>query len=258
MTENSELIGLVSGYVPNFLLILLRAGVFVAFMPYFSSRSFPAQFKIGLAVAIAAVLAPVVEFETAGLSMPFVVAREVVFAMALGFSVRFVFYAIDLAGQAISYPMGLAMVTSFDPEFGDQSAEVARLQAAVAGLMFFALDGHHDVVYIFARGYEFLPAGQADMRALALEAVGLGGRVFVMGLKIAAPVVTGMLVTSILLGFIYKAAPQINIFFVSFPIYIFVGFLLMLLSVPVLAHVLGGYFGEIRTEMERVFAIARG
>lgn len=258
MMENNQLMEMLSGYVPNFLFILLRAGIFVAVMPYFSSRSFPAQFKIGLAVAIAFVLAPVVEFQTAGRSIPFMVIREMVFALALGFSVRFVFYAVDLAGQAISYSMGLAMATSFDPEFGGQSAEVARLQGAVAALMFFAMDGHHDVVYIFARGYEVLPAGQADMRALALEALDLGGRMFVMGLKIAAPVMTGMLVTSILLGFIYKAAPQINIFFVSFPIYIFVGFLLMLLSIPVLAHVLGGYFGEMSAEMQRVFAIAGG
>jgi flagellar biosynthetic protein FliR len=258
MNPGKELIEMLSGYIPNFLFILLRAGIFVALMPFFSSKSFPVQFKIGLAVAIAFVLTPVVELHVTGASIPLVVFREVVFAMALGFSVRFVFYAIDLAGQAISYSMGFAMVTSFDPEFGDQSAEVARLQSAIATLLFFAVNGHHDLIYIFVKGYEILPAGQADIRGLTAEVVGLGGRLFVMAVKIAAPVVTGMLVASILLGFIYKAAPQINIFFVSFPIYIFLGFLLMLLSIPVLAHVLGGYFGEIRTEMERVFAIARG
>jgi flagellar biosynthetic protein FliR len=257
MKEGLELVEMFSGYIPNFLFLLLRAGVFMALMPYFGSKSLPAPFKIGAAVAIALVLTPVVQFEIAEGSIPLIVFREVVFGLALGFTVRFVFYAVDLAGQAVSYSMGLAVATSFNPEFG-QTAEVAMLQSSLAALFFFAMDAHHDLIYVFVKGYEFLPAGQADIRGLMEFVIMLGSKIFLIGLKIAAPVVTGMLVTSILLGFIYKAAPQINIFFVSFPIYIFLGFLLLLLSVPVFAYVLGGYFGELREEMQRVFEIARG
>jgi flagellar biosynthetic protein FliR len=250
-------VGVLSKYIPNFLFILLRASIFVSLLPFFGSRSFPAQFKIGFAIAIALVLTPVVEFEITESNIPILVFKEIIFGMALGLSVRFVFMAIDLAGQAISFSMGLAVANAFDPEFG-QTAEVARLQGIIAMLLFLAMDAHHDLIYVFVKGYEFLPAGQANIRGLMQEGISLGSKVFIMAVKIAAPVMTGMLIASILFGFLYKAAPQINIFFVSFPVYIFLGFVLLLLSIPIFMHVVGGYFGEIREEMYRIFEIARG
>ena len=244
-------------YIPNFLFILLRASIFMSLMPLMGSKNFPAQFKIGFAVAIALVLTPVVQFEVVRNDIPVLVFREFVFAMALGLSARFFFWAIDLAGQAMSFSMGLAVAQSFDPEFG-QSAELGRLVGIIAVLFFFAMDAHHDLIYVFVKGYEFLPAGQADIRAMMAGGLDMGGRLFMMAIKIAAPVMVGMLIASLLFGVMYKAVPQINILFVSFPIYIFIGFIILLLSIPVLANVLEGHFSGIREEMLRVFAAAKG
>jgi flagellar biosynthetic protein FliR len=249
-------VDLVSGYIPRFLLILLRSSVFLAFLPVIGSKLLPGRFRIGLAVAIALVLTPIVDFRASENDIPILVLREVVLGMTLGLAVQFVFYGISVAGQMISDSMGLSIATAFNPEIG-QSTEIARLMGILATLLFLATDAHHELIALFVRSYDLLPAGSADVKALAGEGIAIAGRVFLFAVKLAAPVVVGVVTLNLLLGFVYKATPQINIFFISFPLYISVGFLLLLLALPAYVAAIGGSFGEIRTEMARVIGMAR-
>lgn len=244
-------------YIPNFLFILLRAGIVISLLPFFGSRNFPAKFKLGFIVALALVLTPVVEFVTPKTNLPLCVLREVIFGIVLALAARFVFFAIDMAGQVMSNSIGLSIAQLFDPDLG-QSTEVARLYGLIAMLILLATDAHHDLIYGFVKSYEWLPAGEMEIRNLFPAVVYFGSMTFILALKISAPVVIAMLISHILLGFIYKAAPQINIFFVAYPIYMFVGFLVMLISIPVFVQVTGEYFSTIKDEMAKVIAITRG
>jgi len=245
-----------SPYLHKFLLVLLRSSIVLAMLPFFGSKNFPLQFKIGLALALALVLTPVVQFEITNISVPLVVIREIALGIILGGTVRVIFFAVDTAGQLISHAMGLSVATIFNPEMG-QSTEVARLYGIIAMLIALAIDAHHELITVLVQSYAWLPVGQVDVRDLILKAVSVGSRLFVIALQISAPVMVGMLIVHILLGFLYKAAPQINIFFISFPIYIGLGFLIMIISVPVFVHVFPLHFQEARDEMFRVLALAR-
>jgi flagellar biosynthetic protein FliR len=244
------------GYVQNFLLILLRSSIVLSFLPFFGAKSIPPQFKIGFIVALAAVLTPVVEFRFGGGEIPLLVIREIIFGIILGGAAWFVFYAVDMAGQLMSNAMGFSIATLFNPEIG-QSAEVSRFYGILAMLVFLATDAHHDLIYIFVKSYEWVPAGTLDLNSLISRAIALGSSVFVIALKMGAPVIILMLITNLLLGFISKAAPQMNIFFVAHPVYLFLGFLVMLMGIPVFLHVSSGYFSTIRDEMARVIGIAK-
>ncbi|MBI4688383.1 MAG: flagellar biosynthetic protein FliR [Nitrospirae bacterium] len=245
-----------SKYIPNFLFILLRTSIFVSMLPFFGSKNFPMQFKVGFALSLALIITPVVSFEISENNIPILITKEILLGITLGLAVRFVFMAIEVAGQMASNAMGFSIATVFNPEMG-QSTEISRLYGIAAMLLFLAMDAHHDLIYVFVRSYEILPAGQINVKDLMQEGILLVGKMFVIALKICAPAVVGMVIVSLLLGFVYKAAPQINIFFVSFPIYIYVGFLIMFLSAPVFANVTGGYFNEIKNEMQRIIAIAK-
>lgn len=244
-----------SVYFPRFLLVLLRSSVFFAFLPILGSASLPGRFRIGLAIAIAALLTPVVGFRAAEDDVAILVLREVVLGMALGLAVRFVFYGIEIAGQMMSDTMGMSIATVFNPEIG-QTTEISQLLAIVTTLLFLSTDAHHDLIAIFVRSYDVLPAGGSDVSALVREAISLVSRIFVIAVKMAAPVVIGMVTLNILLGFLVKATPQINIFFISFPLFIGVGFLILLLALPVYLAAIGGSFGEIRAEMTRVIGLS--
>jgi flagellar biosynthetic protein FliR len=244
-------------YIYNFLFILLRAGIVLSLLPFFGSKNFPAQFKIGFIIAIALILTPIVELNISGIGIPLIVMREVIAGIILGLTARFIFFAVEMAGQVISNAMGISIATIFNPEFG-QSTEIARLYGMMAMLIFLAMDAHHDLIYVFVKSYEWLPGGHINVQSLVTEVVSVSGKIFIIALKISAPVVIAMLISSLLLGFIYKAAPQMNIFFIGYPIYIFVGFTVILIGLPVFIHVISGYLNGIKDEMIRVIAIARG
>lgn len=244
-----------SKYIPNFLLILLRAGITVMLLPFFSSRNFPPQVKIGLAVAIALILTPVVDFNTAQKSIPILVFHEIILGIAFGFAARFIFFAIEMAGQVMSSAMGLTIANVFNPDIG-QSTELAQFFGFISMLLLLSMDAHHDLIYIFVKSYEWLPAGEISIAKIVPAVISLGSMMFVMALKISAPVVMTMVISHIVLGFIYKAAPQINIFFVAYPIYISVGLLMLLVGTPFFVNVLGNYIGNIKNEMTKIIAVA--
>jgi flagellar biosynthetic protein FliR len=245
-------------YIPNFLFLLLRAGIVLNMLPFLGSTSMPHQFRIGLAVAVALILTPVVDFQVPPKSsIPLVVVREVMFAMILGFAARFVFYAVDMAGQVMSNSTGLSMAAIINPEMG-QSTEVSQLYNIITTLLFFAMDAHHDLIAVFVRSYELAPAGTINVHGIMAAGVFFAGRIFIIALKISAPVVIIMLITNIILGFVSKAAPQMNVFFVGYPLYLFLGFLTMFLSLPVFAYVMGGYFKGIPDEIGRVLLLMKG
>ncbi|MFA5073231.1 MAG: flagellar biosynthetic protein FliR [Nitrospirota bacterium] len=248
---------IVNQYIPNFLFVLLRAGIMVSMLPFLSSNNIPSKVKIGIAVTIALILAPVVTYTFERADIPLIVLREIIFGMALGFAGRLVFFAVDMGGQLMSVSTGLSMGSVFNPDMG-QSTDISTLYGIIAMLIFLVTDAHHDLITIFIQSYTWLPVGSFDVRNLLLPIIGLGSKLFVIALKVAAPVVVLILIANLLLGFVYKAAPQINIFFVAYPVYIVLGFIVMLLSVPLFITVMNSYFSGIKDDMLKAISAAGG
>ncbi len=246
-----------SHYITNFLFILLRVSIFISFLPVIGGNQTPVQFRIGLMVFISLMLTPVVNFETAENSIPMMVVKEIFLGMALGLSVRFIFLGINMAGAFISQTIGMSIATAFNPEIG-QSTQIAELMGTLAILYFLVMDAHHDLIFVFVKSFELLPAGQVNVEALVPKVLKMGSKMFVLAIKISAPLVVGALITYLLSGFLYKAAPQLNIFFIVMPLNIFLGFMLMILSIPIFEHILGVQFSNVRDEMVRIIAIAKG
>jgi flagellar biosynthetic protein FliR len=217
----------------------------------------PPQFRLGLAVFISLLLTPVVNFTIAENSIPILIMKEIIIAMALGFSVRMIFLAVNLGGTFISYTMGLSMATVFNPEFG-QDTVVSEILGIVTMLLFLVMDAHHDLIFVFVKSFELLPIGKVNIAPLLPEVVAMVTGLFVMSIKIAAPVMVGLLIVQLLTGFLYKVAPQMNIFFVALPLNIFLGIMLMILSIPVFEHVLGISFSDMRGEMIKLLMMAKG
>lgn len=245
-------------YIPNFLFILLRTGIVLSLVPFFSSQLFPPTFRIGMAVAISLILTPVVEIRPLTAEIPLVVIRELLFGLAFGFAARFIFYAVDMSGQIISSASGLSIATTFNPEIG-QSSEISSILSILSTLLFMAMDAHHDLIYLFVKSYEWIPVGSAVATGgIVAMAVTLTGKMLIIALKLSAPIVILMLISNVILAFVYKAAPQINIFFMATPAYIFLAFLMLIIGMPMFLHVVGGLFSSLRDELGRIILQLRG
>ncbi|GBE01037.1 flagellar biosynthesis protein FliR [bacterium BMS3Bbin06] len=231
--------------VITFVLVLIRLSMIMALLPVFGSKTLPPLFKIGLIVAISMALTPVVSVSYNGDDLLITVIRELILSFVLALSVRFVFYAIDTAGQVISTTTGLAMANVFNPEIG-QSTEIARIYGIIAVLTFLSLNAHHYFIYAFIKSFELIPFGGANVREMLKVGIMLSGRIFIIALKLSAPFITVVMITNILMGILYKLIPQFNIFFVGYPIYISLGFFLMMILTPVVVFVLSGYFMDLK------------
>jgi len=250
---NTEII---APYMTNFLIILLRSSVFVSLLPVIGGKELPGQFRLGFAVLIAILLTPVVKVEIHENSIPLLVIKELLIAFALGFTVRFIFMAVNLAGQLMSQAIGLSAASIFNPEMG-QSTQISEVLGVIAMLYFLVLDAHHEIIYIFVKSYDLLPAGQLNIVPVIPEVLSMGSKMFALGLKIGAPVIVGLLITNILTGFLYKVAPQMNIYFIALPLNIILGLLLIILGIPVFEYVLKINFTDLNNEMARIIALAK-
>lgn len=258
--KNAQIIndmGALSQYMTNFLFILLRASVFFSMLPVLGSKSLPAQFRMGMVVFISLVLTPVVNFAIKEDNLSLLILKEILLAVVLGLSAKLIFMAVNMAGQFISNAMGLSIATVFNPEMG-QSTSVAEVYGIMAMLLFLAVDAHHELIYVFVKSYEVIPAGQLNINLLTPEVTAMGSRFLMLAFKLSAPVVVGLLLANLLSGFLYKAAPQMNIFFIIWPINLFLGFLLITLSIPAFSYVLNINFDEIKVEMMRIMSLAKG
>ena len=244
-------------YFSNFLILLIRLGVILFLLPFWSGKQFPKTFKIGIVLAVAYVLAPVVPMEIRNQDILMVLIQELLLGAILGFSARIIFAAVELAGTLISDSMGVSIATVFNPEMG-QSTEISTILGLLAMLLFLALDLHHDLIAIIAKSYEVLPVGRIRIDNLLVKGLSIGGQVLVLAVKIAAPVLVGMIIVNVLMGFIYKAAPQVNIFFVSLPVYVFIGLVILFLSTPLLINFLGAQFSGLKEEINQILILAKG
>jgi flagellar biosynthetic protein FliR len=246
-----------SQYFTTFLFILLRTSIIIALLPVIGGSQIPSQFKIGLAVFISILLTPVVKFNVIENQMAMLVVKEMLLGIALGLTVRFIFLAVNMGGLFISHTMGMSMGRIFNPEVG-QSTHVAEVYGAMLMLFFLVADIHHDLIFVLVKSFELLPGGQINVLNLIPQMITMMGKLFVVGLKISAPIFVGILITYFLSGFLYKVAPQLNIFFIVMPLNIFLGFLLMAVSIPAFEYVIGINFSNIRDEMIRIIMIAKG
>jgi flagellar biosynthetic protein FliR len=205
-----------SDYVARFLFILIRTSIFVSLLPIIGSKQFPMQFRLGMAVFMALLLTPVVKFEIAENQIPMLILRELFMGIALGITVRFIFMAVNMAGQFISHTMGMSIATTFNPEMG-QSTHIAEAYGIIAMLFFLVMDAHHDLIYVFVKSFEVLPAGRANILPIIPEILSL-----------------------------------------VLPLNIFLGFLLMIMSIPVFEYVININFSNLRDEMIRLIVMAKG
>ncbi len=241
-----------------FFLVLLRVSLVIAFLPVFGSSQLPRIFKIGLVVGLSIAIVPLVKDLTLRTEhLVSLTVSELLLSVALALTVRLIFFGVDIAGQLMSTTMGLSMATVFNPEIG-QSTELARFYGVIAIILFFALDLHHQVIIALIESFRFIPAGGFSGKDFVEPLVGLVGRVFVFAVRVSLPLIIVMMVVNIVLGILYKVIPQFNLFFVGYPLYIGLGFLVVLLGLPFFITALKGAFSEGLTDLGQFIMAAGG
>ena len=218
-----------------FLFPLVRILAWLSVDPLLGSRVVPNPIRVGLAVVLAVVIAPTLP---AGPSVALVsgegfllLVQQILIGVALGFALRIVFAAVEMAGQFMGLQMGLSYATLFDPINGAQTQVLSQFLTITSTLMLFAMNGHHQILTALWQSFYDIPiAVSASSSVGFMVLVKWAGSIFSAGLHIALPVSAALLTANLAIGMMTRAAPQLNIFAVGFPITLSAGFLVLYFS----------------------------
>lgn len=226
-----------NGWMAQFLWPFVRLLALVGAAPLFSESAIPIKVKIGLAFVLTAAIAPglpalppVPPSSYEGLLL---LVQQVLIGVAMGFTMRLVFAAVQTAGEYIGLQMGLSFASFFDPATGSNTAVLSRLLNILAMLVFLALDGHLLVLAALVRSFDVLPLSPGVMHREGWGVlVQWGGVVFTSGLLLALPLICALLTINLAMGILNRAAPQLTVFAVGFPIMLIVGLLVLTAVLP--------------------------
>lgn len=215
----------------------------VASAPLFSNRALSVRIRliVGLAIAIAILPAlpampPVPASSSQALLM---LIQQMFIGIAIGFTMRLMFAAVDVAGEMIGLQMGLSFAVFFSPQTGGQTSVIAEFIGLLTLMVFIALNGHLMLIDVLVISFDWLPVTTAPSNAGAWGLIARYGSVmYATGLLLALPMVAALLITNTALGVLTRSAPQLNLFAVGFPITLSVGFLVLLISLNNLAPAL--------------------
>ncbi|HNQ05104.1 MAG TPA: flagellar biosynthetic protein FliR [Thiobacillaceae bacterium] len=235
-------------FLAMFLFPFARIAAWLFFDPLLGNRAAPRTVRLAMAlvltVAVAPVLPDVGQVSLMSAHGLLVLLQQIAVGTALGFALRIVFAAVEFAGQLMSLQMGLSFATLFDPIHGAQTPVIAQFLTIASALVLFAFNGHHVVIAALAQSFVDIPVGAGLGAPGFADLARWGGTLFMTGLHLALPVTAALLATNLSIGMMTRAAPQLNIFAVGFPLTLGAGFLVLYFTVVYLPASLERLWGQ--------------
>lgn len=233
--------------VPEVLLVQLIASVrvvsWLVLVPPFSTRAVPPTVRVGVAVALSFVVAPMVdEGQVPGTVPGLVVAvvGQVAIGAGLGWVTMLLFQAITAAGALIDTFGGFSLAQAFDPLSQNMNTVFGQLHQMLATMLLFATGAHLVVIGGLLRTFDVLPVGDLP-RLPSVESVVTSAFTlfFVTAVQIALPMVAVLFIADLGLALLTKVAPQLNAINVMFPAKIGLTLLLVGMTFPALSGAVG-------------------
>ncbi len=201
-------------------------------IPIFSVRSLPAKIRVMVSFLITLIVIPVIPdppniavFSYQGF---LVTIQQIVIGVSTGFVLQMVFSVMLVGGQSIAYSMGLGFASMVDPVTGIQVPVIAQVFVVSSSLMFLGVNGHLLLIEMLTESFKTLPVASIGFGLDELWSIIIwSSQIFVAGVLLALPVMAALLFVNISFGVAARAAPQLQIFGVGFPITIMLGMVLV-------------------------------
>lgn len=235
--SSNELISLMAAFIWP----LTRILGLIAIVPPFGNNGVPVQVKLLLGILLAMIVAPTIppitNVDPISIAGIMILMQQLVIGLAMGFMIRVIFAGIEMAGEAIGLTMGLGFATFFDPQTRGRSSAIAQFLVIIATLLFLSMNVHLSLFEALINSFKTIPISTSLTMGFGFLKLAIWGEeIFKIGMLLSLPIVAALLITNIALGVLTRAAPQLNLFGIGFPITISVGFLMLYLILP---HLMG-------------------
>ncbi len=221
---------------PAFIFVLARTASILLLFPFYRFVFIPMGVKLSLVGIISLIMVPlvgVVAMPAGLLELAIGLAREILIGFTIGLVTNFIFTGVEFAGHIMGYQMGLAMANVYDPQNSAQISILGRLTGLIAMLVFLMANGHLLIIMTIKKSFDLIPPyGFHLSENLGVGVIHLSRDIFIIGLRLSAPVMAVVFFLNLTLGILSKAVPQLNMFVVGFAIIIAAGFVVMLITLP--------------------------
>ncbi|MGV6393903.1 flagellar biosynthetic protein FliR [Pseudomonas caspiana] len=234
--------GQIGTWVASFMLPMFRITSMLMTMPVFGTTLVPRRVRLYFALAITVVVAPVLppmpQVNALDLSALLLIGEQIIIGAMLGLFLQLFFQAFVIAGQILSIQMGMGFASMVDPTNGVSSAVIGQFFTMLVTLVFLGMNGHLVVIETLVESFTTMPVGSGLLVSNFWELANGLGWVLSAGLRIVLPAITALLVINIAFGIMTRAAPQLNIFSIGFPLTLVMGMGILWLT---LADILNQY-----------------
>lgn len=217
----------------------------------------PTRVRVGLVIFLLAAVhglgdSPIAELPSAGWAASNI-ATEFIIGLSIGMVVRLSVAAAEIAGGAIALPMGFSAAQAFDPTMGSTDSVLTRLFRNLALLLALITGMHRVMLGTLVSSFRLLPVGTAThVEASFPIFVELCGHVLNVGLQLALPLLSVLLMANVALAFVARAAPTMQIFNVGFGVLLATGAAVLVISMPDLGRELAIGFDRNALYFERL------
>jgi len=236
-------------HIEAFILVLLRVSAIVVTIPVISDQTVPARFKAALSILITMIVFPLVLSkipeppQMQAVVFMYRMVGEVLIGVTIGFVARLIFTGIQMAGSLIGFQMGFAIANVIDPLTSDQVSIIAEFQYLMAMLVFLVVDAHHIFFSAIVQSYAIVNPLSFHFSGQLMQLIfDFSKNMFVVAVKIGAPMIAVMLFTNVVLGMVARTVPQINVFIVGFPLQISMGLIFIGLTAPLFVKMTQGLY----------------
>ncbi|MCX8042527.1 MAG: flagellar biosynthetic protein FliR [Desulfobacterota bacterium] len=249
--------------IETYLLVFIRTSAILFAVPIFGSRDLPIIAKMGLALTLAWCVYPGINIPpelrsgNLGVLVPAMIA-EIGIGLAIGFAARLFFEAVQIGGQLIGFQMGFGIVNVLDPLSGENFSVVAQLQNLLAVMLFLWLNLHHVFFMAIAGSFERIPLLHCSLPGPLIENIAsMSTAMFSVAIKLAAPVIAVLLLCDCAMGILNRAAPQMHVFILSFPLKIAAGLFVIGITMPMFCFILNKAFGNLGQYIARIIVLGK-
>jgi flagellar biosynthesis protein FliR len=224
----------------SFFWVLMRVSIIIFLLPLFGAKGVPSLWKAGLSMILAVILLPSVphaaRYPDTAVEIIIGLASEAMLGFILALTVRMFFASVQLAGHFMSFSMGFSMARAMDPQAEVQDSVITEFMYILTILIFFAVDGHHIFIRALASSFKTVPPnGIFFDSSIPGIIVKISADMFLIGVKLAAPMMVALFLSNLCLGIIARTVPQINILMVGLPVNLAIGFIFLIMTIGSMA-----------------------
>jgi flagellar biosynthetic protein FliR len=236
------------------LLVLVRVSVLVFLLPILITEEVPTRFKAGLSFFLSIVIFPALP--AASIPIPanlmayiLLALKEIYIGAVMGFAGTFIFAGLRFAGAWIDSETGFNMTQIMNPMAGEEDTALAHLIFILFILILLETGGHVFYLQALAESFRLIPLTGAHMASGGMVAVfaTMTAESFLLGMKVAAPVVATLFVSSIALAIIARIMPQMNVWMVGMPMKIALGMMTLMFALPLMWQAFAKQQGALQT-----------